>query len=179
MQIFYLHGDSPCACFTLMLRAKLPFASVQNECRICNWDLQCRWVISQCWPRKKIQPHPSCQWCLSDTELCVCVCSPKPDGIFASQTAAQFLRSAFPECQLWLCPLWQSGACRSVYFLKPLCNMMWLICHRIPETGFPPSPGAGCIEQKTLSTTLGYCLSIYLYLFFFSSVCSFLFVHHL
>lgn len=96
MQMFYLHGDSPCACFTLMLCAKLPFASVQNECRIYNWDLQCRLVISQCWPKRKIEPHTSCQGCPSNTMLHVCVCSPHPDGRFASKIALQFLRFAFP-----------------------------------------------------------------------------------
>lgn len=166
MQIFYLHGDSPCACFTLMLCAKLPFTSMQNECRIYNWDLQCRWVISHCWSRKKTEPHPSCQWCPSDTELRVRVCSPQPDGIFASQTAVPFLRSAFPERWLWLCALWQSGTGRSICFLKPLCNMMWLICHRICQ----------CLPSFAwcwVGWALGCRLSIYVYLFFFSSVCSF------
>lgn len=55
---------------------------------------------------------------------------------------------------------------------------MWLIGRRIPETGSPPSPGAVWVEQKTPSTTLGYRLSIYLYLFIFLSV-PFVFVHYL
>lgn len=96
MQMFYSQSDSPCVCFTLMLCAKLSFASMQNECRIYNWDLQCRWVISQCWPKRKIKPHTSCQGCPSDTVLHVWACSPHPDGIFASKIALQFLRFAFP-----------------------------------------------------------------------------------
>lgn len=46
---------------------------------------------------------------------------------------------------------------------------MWSIFCRIPETCSPPSPCSVWAEQKTLSTTLRYGLSTYIFL----SVCSF------
>lgn len=60
-----------------------------------------------------------------------------------------------------------------VFSFWNVCNMMWSIGCSIPETGSHPLPGAAWVEQKTLNTTLGYCLCLYLYLFIFLSVCSF------
>lgn len=131
----------------------------------------------ECFPSADPRGKPSLTRRVSGvraTRSCTCApAHPRQVGFLPLKIAAQFLRSAFPQCRLWLCSLWQSGARRSVFFLKPVCDVMWSICHRIPETGSPPSPGAVWVEQKALSTTLGFRLSVYLYLFIFLSVCSF------